>query len=65
MIQGAMKAYKMFSGNNEGESAGSGNFFDNISMIDAWLLNVDGQEGFSFRLIVSKCSEDVRHVQAV
>lgn len=32
MIQGAMKAYKMFSGNQSGESGG-GSFLDNISKI--------------------------------
>ena len=31
MVQGAMKAYKMFSGGNE-DSSGGGNFLDNISM---------------------------------
>jgi hypothetical protein len=35
MIQGAMKAYKMFSGgqDNTGGGGGGGNFLDNISMI--------------------------------
>jgi hypothetical protein len=36
MIQGAMKAYKMFSGgqdNTGGGGGGGGNFLDNISMI--------------------------------
>ena len=32
MIQGAMKAYKMFSG-GESNSGGGGGFLDNISMV--------------------------------
>jgi len=34
MIQGAMKAYKMFSGDQGSASGGSGGFLDNISMTD-------------------------------
>ena len=35
MIQGAMKAYKMFSGGeSSGSSGGGGGFLDNISMTD-------------------------------
>jgi hypothetical protein len=37
MIQGAMKAYKMFSGDQG--SGGGGNFLDNIGMIDYSFLN--------------------------
>jgi hypothetical protein len=35
MIQGAMKAYKMFSGGQDNTGGGGGgSFLDNISMID-------------------------------
>jgi hypothetical protein len=33
MIQGAMKAYKMFSG-DQGSASGGGSFLDNMSTID-------------------------------
>jgi hypothetical protein len=35
MIQGAMKAYKMFSGGQDNTGGGGGSFLDNISMIDS------------------------------
>lgn len=41
MIQGAMKAYKMFSGDQGGE--GGGNFFDNISTTE-WAFEADDGE---------------------
>jgi len=34
VIQGAMKAYKMFSGGQESAKGDGGGFFDNLSMID-------------------------------
>lgn len=46
MIQGAMKAYKMFSGgqdNTGGGGGGGGNFLDNISMIHLQFRKHDAQ----------------------
>jgi hypothetical protein len=34
MIQGAMKAYKMFSGDQGSTGGGGGGFLDNISMTE-------------------------------
>ena len=45
MIQGAMKAYKMFSGDQD-SSSGGGGFLDNISMIDEQLWKHDAQSMF-------------------
>jgi hypothetical protein len=57
MIQGAMKAYKMFSGDQG--SGGGGNFLDNIGMIDYSFLNTMQNISFFSRLNSSKCSKNV------
>ena len=50
MIQGAMKAYKMFSGSDDASSSGEGGgggFLDNISMNDRLFRNIVDQRFFS------------------